>query len=140
MKDEMREQLTRKDIWVRALYMVLFIFAYSIAEVILAFLVVFQFFTILITGTCNEPLLRLGNNLSLYVYEVLQFQTFNSEILPFPFAPWPDEEPGGERWVEGYDLETEEGGDAPESAENDVPDAKKTADTSATDPEPGSKD
>ena len=35
---------------------------------------------------------RLGKNLSAYVYQIFQFQTFNSETRPFPFADWPDED------------------------------------------------
>jgi hypothetical protein len=100
MREETREQLIRSDIWSRALYMVLFAIAFSITKVIIIFVVIFQFFTILITGSANEHLLKFGNSLAIYVREMLDFQTFNTELHPFPFAPWPDEEPGGERWLE----------------------------------------
>ena len=97
----MRRRLTSRGIWSRALYMVVFAIAYTFAETIVAFLVVFQFITILLTGSANEPLLRFGTNLSTYVYQILQFQTFNTETHPFPFSDWPDEGARGDRWVEG---------------------------------------
>ena len=100
MASELTEKLTRRDIWVRALYMMLFVIAYGVAEILLALVVVFQFFAILFTGRANEPLLRFGTNLSTYVYQILKFLTFNAEQQPFPFSDWPNEEHEGERWLE----------------------------------------
>lgn len=100
MEEQMRQRLSSRDIWMRALYMVLFAIAYGIAETIIFFLVVVQFFVILLTRSANEPLLGFGKNLSMYVYQILQFQTFNTETHPFPFSNWPDENAGGDRWLE----------------------------------------
>ena len=106
MKEDTRERLIRGDIWIRLLYMILFGFAFGIARFIIVVVVVFQFFTILITGRANEPLLKFGNSLSIYVGEILDFQTFNTELQPFPFSPWPDEEAGGGRWLDGEEDES----------------------------------
>jgi hypothetical protein len=114
MKEDTRERLIRGDIWIRLLYMILFAFAFGIARFIIVVVVVFQFFTILITGCANEPLLRFGNSLSIYVSEILDFQTFNTELQPFPFSPWPDEQPGGGRWLDG----DEDGTASPEAEED----------------------
>ena len=99
MEEATKQRLTSADVWTRALYMVLFAIAYGISRFILVFLVVFQFLVVLFTGSANEPLLKFGTNLSTYVYQILQFQTFNSEEHPFPFASWPDDEPSGNRWT-----------------------------------------
>ena len=101
MEESTRERLIRSDIWVRALYMVLFAIAFGLTRVIIVFVVIFQFLAILFTGRANEPLLQFGKNLSVFILEILEFQTFNSELRPFPISPWPDEEPGGEEWVDG---------------------------------------
>ena len=98
MKDETKENLANRALWVRALFMILFLIFYSIAEFVLLWVVLFQFFATLINGRANERALEFGNNLSVYIYEVLSFQTFNTELTPFPFSPWPNESPGGERW------------------------------------------
>ncbi len=101
MKEETRQNLVRSDIWIRILYMFLFAIAYSIAEAIIVFLAILQCIAVLITGHVNEPLLRFGKNLSVFIFDILEFQTFNTELKPFPFSAWPDEEPGGEDWLEG---------------------------------------
>ncbi len=100
MDEEIKQRLTSRDIWVRALYMVLFGIAYSIAELVIVLLVIAQFLIIMFMGHANENLLKLGTNLSTYVYQVFQFQTFNTETRPFPFADWPNEEFGGSHWTE----------------------------------------
>ena len=99
MEEALKQRLTSRHVWTRALFMVLFFVAYLVAEFILTVLVIFQFLVILLTGQANEPLLKLGNNLSTYVYQILQFVTFNSEDHAFPFAAWPDDEPGDNRWT-----------------------------------------
>ena len=115
MDKEIKQRLTSKDIWIRALYMVFFTIAYAVAETVITLLVIFQFIAILFTSHANEPLLRLGNNLSIYVQQILQFVTFNTETRPFPFSDWPDEEHGGDRWLDSNepDSATEEPADAP---------------------------
>ena len=104
MEDEMKERLTSRDLWIRALYMVFFMIAYSVAEIVLSLLVVFQFFAILFTGSANAPLLKLGHNLSTYIYQIVQFETFNTEQKPFPFSDWPDDTPEENRWVGGAET------------------------------------
>ena len=92
MEEAIKQRLASKDIWIRGLYMVFFVFAYSLAELVIFLVMVFQFVAILLIGHANENALRLGNNLSTYVYQIFQFLTFNAETRPFPFADWPDEE------------------------------------------------
>ena len=122
MKENTRENLVRRDIWIRALYMLLFVIVYSVAEAIIVLLAIFQFVALLITGQVNELLLRFGKNLSVFMFDILEFQTFNSEIKPFPFSPWPDEEHGDE-WLEERDLqsntEPEVGDDSPDQTDGE---------------------
>jgi hypothetical protein len=99
MEDAIKQRLTNRDLWLRALFMVLFAIAYSIAELVITIVVVLQFFVVLFAGRANENLLALGNNLSTYVYQILQFETFNTETRPYPFQSWPSAEPGENRWT-----------------------------------------
>lgn len=89
MDDDLRESLTATETWIRGLYMILFAFIYSLAEVVVVAVVVFQFLWMLITRTTNERLLEFSDDLSVFIYQILQFVTFNTEEKPFPFAPWP---------------------------------------------------
>ncbi len=99
MEEVMKQRLTSRNLWRRALYMLFFVLAYGIAEAVVAVVVVVQFLFVLISGRANENLLVFGNNLSTYVREILQFQTFNSEYLAYPFGDWPDEGLGSEDWL-----------------------------------------
>ncbi len=98
MDQTMKARLTSGDLWLRALYMIFFVLAYGVAEVVLVLVVLFQFVHILFTGSANEAALRLGGALAAYIRQVLDYQTFNSEERPFPFSDWPEEPTGGERW------------------------------------------
>lgn len=89
MNDESGGASNDRSIWKRAVFMVLFAIIYSITEIVVVVVAVFQFFCVLITGAKNTRVLELGRDLSVYIYEILLFETFNSERLPFPFSPWP---------------------------------------------------
>ena len=54
---------------------------------------VFQFFSLLFSEKPNQPLVKFGQNLNTYQYQINQFLTVNSEVYPFPFADWPDSAP-----------------------------------------------
>jgi hypothetical protein len=101
-----KERISDRSIWVRALYALFFTLAYTVSETVLTLVVIFQFLAALITGRVNDALLRFGANLSQYVYQILQFVTFNNETLPFPFSDWPDVEPGNDSpWIGGTNEE-----------------------------------
>lgn len=54
---------------------------------------VFQFFSLLFAEKPNLPLVKFGQNLNTFQYQINQFLTVNSEMYPFPFADWPDSTP-----------------------------------------------
>ena len=87
-KEELREHLTTRATWMRGLYILLFAVIYSLAELVLIAVVVFQFLARLITGEVNARLLEFGQQLSRYLYDMLRFFTFNSDDKPYPFASW----------------------------------------------------
>lgn len=88
MNEEIKANITRPNIWTRGLYMLIFALVYSIAEVVIAGVVVLQFGFSLFTGETNNSLKHFGQQLSTYVYQIFRFQTFNSEYKPFPFDDW----------------------------------------------------
>lgn len=91
MKDEIKQRLQKTETWMRGLYMLLFIFVYGLVEFLIILLMIFQFFSIVLSGNTNAQLLKFGQNLAAYVYQIITFLTFNSEQLPFPFSAWPSE-------------------------------------------------
>ncbi len=104
MEEAMKTRLRDKNIWMRGLYMLLFVIAYAIAETVLTFIVIFQFLAALFTGRVNEALLKFSSHLSAYIYEILRFITFNSETRPYPFGDFPDEPVGKGPWYPDPDT------------------------------------
>lgn len=93
MSDDVKENLKSQATWKRGLYMLLYIIFSRIAEIVLAVVILFQFLLKLFTGETNDRLLKLGQGLSTYLYQVFQFLSFNSEYHPYPFGAWPKGEP-----------------------------------------------
>lgn len=89
MSDEIKQNIRERKTWLRGLYMLLFLVFYSVAKVIIFAVIAFQFVLTLLTGQTNERLIKLGQSLCTYVYQILSFLTFNSNQHPYPFAPWP---------------------------------------------------
>ena len=73
--------------------MLLFAFLSVIARVVIGVIVVFQFVHKLITGDVNNRALKLGHGLASYIYQLIQYLTFNSDYQPYPFGAWPRTEP-----------------------------------------------
>ena len=90
MSQDYKHNIKEQSTWMRGLYMVLFAIFYQLAEIVLFMTVVFQFFLKLVTGDTNPKLRQLGQNLAAYIFQVVQFLTFNSEQHPYPFGDWPD--------------------------------------------------
>lgn len=127
MDEQMKTRLTSKDVWLRGLYNLFFAIAWGLSELLLVFSVIFQFLTVLFTGSANLPLLRFGQNLSRYHYQIARFVSFNSEERPFPFSDWPDDAPGGEQWMDdGRPAE-------PEAAESVEVEVEESIEETATD-------
>jgi len=78
--------------WLRGLFMLLFVLIYSVTEVIVLVVVLLQFLFVLFTGQQNTRLREFGEGLSVFVFQIMSYWTYNSEERPFPFAKWP----GGE--------------------------------------------
>ena len=79
----------KESIWIRGLFMLLFVLIYSLAELVILAVALIQFGWVVATGERNGRLLRFGASLSHYVYQTLQYWLFGSEEKPFPFAEWP---------------------------------------------------
>lgn len=93
MSDDIKNNLKNQSTWKRGLYMLMFTIFSRIAEVVVFTIVIFQFLFKLFTGDTNERLRKLGQSLSTYIYQVLQYLNFNSDYQPYPFGAWPKGEP-----------------------------------------------
>jgi len=104
MEDALKQNLKEKGTWLRGFYMLLFVLLISIAKVVILAVIIFQFISELITGKTNQRLLKLGQGLSTYSYQILVFLTYNSEYRPYPFGAWPRGEPLVKSKVEAREV------------------------------------
>ncbi len=93
MSGEVKENIKQQSTWMRGLYMLLFAIFYSIAEIVMFATVVFQFLLKLFTGETNPRLSKLGQSIATYIYQIIQYLTFNSDYEVYPFGAWPKGEP-----------------------------------------------
>lgn len=95
--NEIRENLKQQDTWLRLLFIVIYGAVLWIVSIVLLFVVVFQFLSVLFTRETQKNLLGFGGSLAEYVRQVVNYLTFNSEFKPFPFGDWPSAEGGTQR-------------------------------------------
>jgi hypothetical protein len=90
---DVKDNIKKQSTWMRALYMLLFFAFYTLAEIVLFVVIIFQFLLKLLTGDTNDRLRKLSQCIATYVYQILQFLSFNSDSHPYPFGAWPKGEP-----------------------------------------------
>lgn len=88
MTDELNANLKRPRTWRRILFMLIFAVILGFVRILLWAVVVFQVVCSLFTGAVNPNALKFGRTLSLYVYHIVLFLTYNTEVMPFPFVDW----------------------------------------------------
>lgn len=93
MTTETENTINERTIWNRGLYMLIFIPCLGVAKFVAFVVIVFQFLSVLLTGSTNSKLLLFGQSLSTYIYQGMLFLTFNSETHPYPIGDWPEGEP-----------------------------------------------
>ncbi len=88
MDEQLEENLKKTSTWKRIFFMLIFGVIEGVVKILLWTVILLQIATVLITGSPNENVLKFGKNLSLYIYHIFAFLTYNTELLPYPFAEW----------------------------------------------------
>lgn len=83
------ETQARRSLWSRLLLMILMAIAYSLSGTVLFIVAVIQIGFALFTDAPNPHLFSFSRSLGLYFQQIVHFQTFVTEELPFPFNDWP---------------------------------------------------
>lgn len=81
---------TTRDVWIRGLFMLLFIIAFWVGQVLLNLLAVVQFLWLLFAHEPNQFLVRFASSLSTWFSDVTRFLSCASDEKPFPWIEWPD--------------------------------------------------
>ena len=86
------DKASRRETAIRFLFVILFAAIYSVTEIVLVTLVVLQFGFKLVTCETNSKLGAFSKNINRYIFQLLQFVTFNQDEKPFPFSEWPSDD------------------------------------------------
>lgn len=76
-------------VWLRALFMLIFMFLLGIASGVLWAVMLIQVVWLLFTRAPNAYLVTFGKSLADWAAEVVKFQTCATETKPFPWQHWP---------------------------------------------------
>lgn len=88
MDEQIEENLKKTSTWKRIFFMLIFAAIGGLVRMLIWAVILLQIASVLFTGSPNENVLKFGRSLGLYTYHIISFLTFNSEILPYPFAEW----------------------------------------------------
>jgi hypothetical protein len=89
MNDNSDTPAQDRNIWMRGLFMLLLILAYHITGTVMFIVTVIQFVVMLLAGKPNDRLVSFGRSLGRYLQQIVNFLTFATEEMPFPFNDWP---------------------------------------------------
>ncbi len=82
------EPVLKRSLWSRLLLMILVAIAYSLSGTVLFIVAIIQIGFALFTDAPNPHLISFSRSLGLYFQQIVNFQTFVTEGLPFPFSDW----------------------------------------------------
>jgi hypothetical protein len=89
MNDTPDTPINRRNIWIRALFMLLMALAYQVTGTVLCIVTVIHFLVMLMNDTPNARLVSFGRSMGRYLQQIVDFLSFATEEIPFPFNDWP---------------------------------------------------
>lgn len=89
MDKQDRQPWENEDSWIRVVIMIVVGIAYWLSQFVVGSVALVQLGFVLITGHRNQQLTRFGAHMALYIGEIVNFLTFNSDHRPFPFSEFP---------------------------------------------------
>ena len=89
MNDTPDTPVSRRNIWIRGLFMLLMALAYQLTGTVVCIVTVIHFLIMLMNDTPNARLVSFGRSMGRYLQQIVNFLSFASEEIPFPFSDWP---------------------------------------------------
>ena len=86
--EQININLKKTSTWRRIFFMLVLMLIFSAISPLLWIIIVLQIITTLITGGSNLHIHTFSHSLCTYLYHIALYLTFNTEVLPFPFANW----------------------------------------------------
>jgi hypothetical protein len=79
----------KSPIWMRGLFMLVFMFAFGVGQSILYLTGVAQFLWLLFANEPNKLLVEFGKSLALWLAQTARFLCCATDEKPFPWTSWP---------------------------------------------------
>jgi len=89
INDELKARLKDQNIWIYFLHLILYGIAFFLCAWIIFGMVILHFILRLLTGEPNIELQKFGKSMSIYLMQIVQFASFNTDKKPFPLSEWP---------------------------------------------------
>jgi Domain of unknown function (DUF4389) len=89
MNEDSDTTTNQRNIWIRGLFMLLMALAYHVSGTVIFIVTVIQFVMRLLVDKPNARLVSFGRNMGRYLQHIVNFLTFATEEMPFPFNDWP---------------------------------------------------
>ena len=121
--EAVKENVCKKEIWCRLLYMILFGIVLYVVLMLLGLVVVVQIIYAFVTGKANDDIKQFGSQLAHYINQIVLFLTFNENRRPYPFNPFyqeSDDELDEDDTEDTTYSTTEQGDDAPQQLDDDT--------------------
>lgn len=91
MNEDLKKNLLNIEAFQRFAFMLLFVLVFMVVKLVVFAIAVFQLLHLLFTGSLHHELKNFAYSISIYVYDITKYLTFDSEELPFPFKAWPEQ-------------------------------------------------
>jgi len=89
-KDDVIGNIKSYSTWKRFLYMLVFIFIFTLSETVVYVVMSINFLIFLFTGKKNSKLSSFGHSLGKYISQVIDYLSLHSDEKPYPFEmEWP---------------------------------------------------
>jgi hypothetical protein len=89
MAENINARGSKRNMLIRALFMLLMGIAFQVSGTVLCIVTVIQFILTLLNDTPNIRLVSFGRSMGNYLRKIVNFLTFATEEMPFPFSEWP---------------------------------------------------
>lgn len=90
-KQNIKENISDSNTWLRILFVILYTFVYFLARYIVLLIVVINAISNLISGKSFESLNKFAKQLNVFIFQCMEYITFVSNVKPYPFTAWTNE-------------------------------------------------
>lgn len=88
MDPKLKTNLLNFQTYQRFALMLVFVLIYSVVELVIYAVALFQIVSLLVVGAVHDELRNFSRKMTAFAYDILTYLTFEHDKTPFPFQPW----------------------------------------------------